>query len=316
MIDVVVTSVTQLAEGIVGLELQKCNGEALPEFEPGAHIDVHLPGGLIRQYSLCNTATDPTRYFLGVGRSATSRGGSSYIHDSLRAGDKLVIGEPRSLFAMSREATYHNFIAGGIGITPILSMVRACVEKGFPWKLTYCVRSRSRAAYLDEIASLDGEIDLHVDDEAPEGADICAVLKRIRPGEHVYCCGPSGLMAAVEAHAQAAALDPCRIHFERFEAPADRKLAAEAKSFTVVLARTGKRCLVEADESVLECLERNGITPPFACREGLCRSCEVPLISGEVDHRDYVLSMDEQREGKALMICVSRARTPEIVIDL
>jgi len=316
MIEVIVNSVTPLAEGIVGLELQRDSGESLPGFEPGAHIDVCLPGGLVRQYSLCNDAADPTRYYLGIGKSVISRGGSSYIHDSLRAGDRLTIGEPRSLFSLSREASHHSFIAGGIGITPILSMIRSCIRNGLPWKLTYCVRSRARAAYLDEIASLEGEVHLHVDEEASEATDIGAVLKRVQPGEHVYCCGPGGLMDAVEAHVREIGLEPGRVHFERFEAPADKKFAEDVASFTVVLARAGKRCVVERDESILECLERHGITPPFSCREGLCRSCEVPLISGEAEHRDYVLSADEQREGRSLMICVSRARTPEIVIDL
>ncbi|RQR70964.1 MULTISPECIES: PDR/VanB family oxidoreductase [unclassified Burkholderia] len=316
MIEVVVTRVTRLAEGIVGVELRKGNREALPNFEPGAHIDVHLPGGIVRQYSLCNTPTDLTRYCLGVSRSATSRGGSAYIHDSLQVGDRLVIGEPRSLFAMSRDAMHHNFIAGGIGITPILSMIRACVEGGFPWRLTYCVRSRNHAAYLEEILSLNGDVHLHVDDEAAEHVNVGAVLSRLRPAEHVYCCGPEGLMAAVEAQGKSLELEPSRVHFERFGAAMGPQALMEGSSFTVVLARTGKRCLVESGESILECLERNGVAPPFACREGLCRSCEVPLISGEVEHRDYVLSTEEQRAGKSLMICVSRARTPEIAIDL
>lgn len=316
MIEVIVAKIARVAESILDIELRRPDGSNLPSFDPGAHVDVHLYDGLVRQYSLCNDPVDPTRYCLGISRSPTSRGGSAYVHESLQAGDTLRIGEPRSLFALSADAACHRFIAGGIGITPILGMIRWCHRHGLPWQLSYCVRSRAHAAYLDELLALGGDIRLYADDEGPLPHDIGGMLADMKPAEHVYCCGPGGLMDAVAAHAGDLGISANRVHFERFgTSGADRK-PEEQQSFTVALARNGERYLVKPDESILDCLERHGLAPLFSCREGLCRSCEVPIVSGQADHRDYVLSAEEQRAGKSLMICVSRATTRELVIDL
>ncbi|SEI20825.1 PDR/VanB family oxidoreductase [Paraburkholderia hospita] len=316
MIEVVVAKIARAAEGILDIELRRPDGTNLPSFDPGAHVDVHLREGLVRQYSLCNDPIDLTCYRLGVSRSAASRGGSSHIHESLRAGDTLRISEPRSLFALSAQAACHRFIAGGIGITPILSMIRWCERHRLPWQLSYCVRSRAHAAYLDELLALGGDMRLYADDEAAVPHDVSGMLAGVKPAEHVYCCGPGGLMDAVAARARDLRIGADRIHFERFEASADERERSDPQLFTVTLARNGARYTVEPDESILDCLERHGLTPPFSCREGLCRSCETAIVSGKVDHRDYVLSAAEQREGKSLMICVSRATTEDLVIDL
>ncbi|MEC5405638.1 PDR/VanB family oxidoreductase [Paraburkholderia sp. MPAMCS5] len=233
-------------------------------------------------------------------------------------GDVLTIGEPRSLFGLSAEAKRHRFIAGGIGITPILAMIRSCMHDALPWELHYCVRSRSHAAWLDELRSFGGDVHLHADDEQPAAfpRDIGALMKDLRDDEHVYCCGPAGLMDAVAAHGQRAGLSGARIHFERFTAPAPEACPSDNGSFAVVLAQQGLRCVVGADESILDCLERHGVRAASSCREGLCRSCEVALLCGEADHRDYVLGDDEQKANKSLMICVSRARSAELVLDL
>ncbi|QCP49834.1 oxidoreductase [Trinickia violacea] len=318
MIEVKVVTLRLEAEGIVGIELRAADSSPLPPFEPGAHIDVHLPGEKTRQYSLCNDASDTSLYRLGVGRSATSRGGSAYIHENLRLGDRLTISEPRTLFRLSPEADRHRFIAGGIGITPILAMIRWCVHHERPWELHYCVRSRSHAAYVDELRSFGGSVHLYVDDEeqARIPRDVGMMMRNMDAGEHVYCCGPGGLMDAVAAHGEQAGLPPERIHFERFAAPPAETRVHENGSFSIVLARSGLRCVVKPEESILECLERHGVQAVSSCREGLCRSCEVALLSGEADHRDYVLGADEQEANKSLMICVSRARSSELVIDL
>ncbi|MFP3563515.1 PDR/VanB family oxidoreductase [Paraburkholderia sp. SIMBA_030] len=305
-----------MAEGILDIELRGPHGGNLPSFDPGAHVDVHLREGLVRQYSLCNDPIDPTRYRLGVGRSPTSRGGSAYVHESLQAGDRLRISEPRSLFALSAEATCHRFIAGGIGITPILGMIRWCHRHELPWRLSYCVRSRAHAGYLDELLALGGDIRLYADDEVVLPHDVSGMLADTKPAEHVYCCGPGGLMDAVATSSRDLGIDAKRVHFERFGAPADDQGHGGPKPFTVTLVRNGARYTVKPEESILDCLERHGLTPSFSCREGLCRSCETRIVSGEADHRDYVLSAEEQREGKSLMICVSRATTQELVIDL
>ena len=316
MIEVVVAKIARAAEGILDIELRRPDGTNLPSFDPGAHVDVHLRGGLVRQYSLCNDPIDPTRYRLGVSRSAASRGGSEHIHESLRAGDTLRISEPRSLFALSAQAACHRFIAGGIGITPILSMILWCERHRLPWQLNYCVRSRAHAAYLDELFALGGDMRLYADDEAAVPHDVSGMLADVKASEHVYCCGPGGLMDAVAARARDLGIGEDRVHFERFGASADERERGDPQLFTVTLARNGARYTVGPDESILDCLERHGLTPAFSCREGLCRSCETAIVSGKVDHRDYVLSAAEQREGKSLMICVSRATTQDLVIDL
>ncbi|KWF30773.1 PDR/VanB family oxidoreductase [Burkholderia pseudomultivorans] len=323
MIEVRVTAVKYEAEGIVGVELRAADASPLPPFEPGAHIDVCLPDGKTRQYSLCNDAADTSRYCLGVGRAVMSRGASAYIHDKLRVGDILTIGEPRTLFRLSPDASRHRFIAGGIGVTPILAMIRSCVRHDLPWELHYCVRSRAHAAYLDELSSFGGTVHLHADDEetAPSPRDVGAMMCNLDAREHIYCCGPAGLMDAASASGKRCGISPERIHFERFAASpggAQRcgTSANENRSFAVVLARQGLRYTVQPDESILQCLERHGVRATFSCREGLCRSCEVALLSGEADHRDYVLTDDQQRANASLMICVSRARSSELVIDL
>ncbi|NML97907.1 oxidoreductase [Paraburkholderia sp. RP-4-7] len=317
MIEMKVTRLKREAEGILGIELQAADGAALAGFEPGAHIDVYLADGLTRQYSLCNDASETSRYCLGVGLAAASRGGSSYLHTSLREGDSLTIGEPRTLFRLSRDAMCHRFIAGGIGITPILSMIRWCVRHSILWQLHYCVRSRTCAAYLDELSAFGDSVHVHANDElAGQTTDIQTLISDVKVGEHIYCCGPAGLMDAVSLHSQQSGIPRENLHFERFSASPTQISANSERSFTVVLAKQGKRCVVEPKESILESLERQGVCPPFSCREGLCRSCEVEVLSGEVEHRDYVLSEEEQVANKSLMICVSRAKSDELVIDL
>lgn len=318
MIQVKVVALRLEAEGIIGIELRSADGSVLPPFEPGAHIDVHLPDGMTRQYSLCHDASDRSRYCLGIGRSATSRGGSAYIHEKLRVGDLLTVSGPRTLFGLSPQAKRHRFIAGGIGITPILAMIRWCVHRDLPWELHYCVRTRAHAAWFDEICSFGAPVHLYVDDEemAPPPRDVSVMMHGMHREEHVYCCGPAGLMDAVAAHGEQTGLSPESIHFERFAAPAADVQLRDNGSFTVVLARQNLRCVVESEESILECLERHGVRAASSCREGLCRSCEVTLLSGEVEHRDYVLGDDEQKANKSLMICVSRAKSSELVIDL
>lgn len=318
MIEMKVTALRIEAEGVLGVELRCANGSPLPAFEPGAHVDVHLPDGMTRQYSLCNEAWDRSRYCLGIGRSATSRGGSAYIHERLRCGDTLMIGEPRKLFGLSSLAKRHRFIAGGIGITPILAMIRWCVRHGLPWELHYCVRSRAHAGWIDELRAFGGSVHLYADDESAQrrAPDVSAMMRDLYPEEHLYCCGPTGLMDAVAAQGARAKLSSQRLHFERFSAPVKGEGVADNGSFSVVLARHGLRCVVGPDESILECLERHGVRAAHSCREGLCRSCEVVLLSGEADHRDYVLADAEQKANRSIMICVSRAVSSELVIDL
>lgn len=253
MIQVNVTRLRREAEGILGIELQATDGSALAPFEPGAHIDVYLRDGLTRQYSLCNDASETHRYRLGVGLSASSRGGSSHLHTSLREGDSLTISEPRTLFSLSRDATCHRFIAGGIGITPILSMIRWCVRHDVPWQLHYCVRSRTCGAYLEELSIFGDRVRLYANDELDNRApEIATLMRDVKSGEHAYCCGPGGLMDAISEYGQQCGIPRQRLHFERFAASPAPVVGRGERAFMIVLARRGVRCVVESDESILK----------------------------------------------------------------
>lgn len=302
----IVSRLVREARGVVGLHLRSPDGAMLPAFAAGAHVDVALGNGLHRQYSLCGDPAVRDVYRLGIGLAADSRGGSRYIHEQLREGGLVDIGEPRQLFGLHAQAASHVFIAGGIGITPILSMIHACERRGEPWRLLYCVRDRDAAAYLAELAVHGERVDLHVDSER-HGArcDLDAYLAaRQAPGLHVYCCGPAPLMDAVAAACERRGIAAPRVHFERFAAaPAEAEPGA---AFRIKLARSGGCHDVPANQSVLDVLEAAGVAWPYSCREGLCRSCEAGVLSGEVDHRDYVLSDEERAANRSMMVCVSR----------
>lgn len=310
-----VRSLRSVAREVVELMLEPAGTTPLPHYEPGAHVDLHLPNGLLRQYSLIDDGPVNGCYRLGIGRAGESRGGSRYVHDTLRAGDVLQLGAPRNLFALSPEKTPCLFIAGGIGITPVLSMARRCAATGRRWHLLYCVPRRERAAFLDELATLHGgSVHLHIDDEAGGPVNVSAWVARLQPDEHLYCCGPSGLMKAVEAAAPPSSQK--RLHFEWFTAPASESAPDADAAFEVVLRSSGRSVHVPADRSVLEALEDAGESVPFGCREGLCGSCITGVCAGEPDHRDMVLSDVERASNQHILICVSRARTPSLELDL
>lgn len=307
-----VTDIAAEAKDAVVIELRDANGGELPPFTPGAHIELHLPNKFIRHYSLCNDARERDRYRIGVGLSPNSRGGSRFIHHLLRVGEMLRASAPRNNFPMAEGVSHHHFIAGGIGITPILSMIRACEAKGQDWHLTYLVRSRQRAAFLEELQPFAGRVTLHADDEAGGFLDVHHLVNGIAADAAIYCCGPSPLMTAVEAAAEGR--PPELVRFEWFSA---REIAHEAspEGFTVRLARSGITLQVPPDRTILETLEDNGIEAPFACREGICGTCEMRLLAGIPDHRDSVLSKAEQDRNETIIICCSRAKTDKLELD-
>jgi vanillate O-demethylase ferredoxin subunit len=313
----IVSRLTQEAQDVLGLELRAPDGAALPAFTAGAHVDLHLPGAICRQYSLANSPLERDRYVLGVGLAPASRGGSAYVHQRLAVGDVVEVGAPRALFGLAPHASEHLFVAGGIGITPILSMVLWCEAHGHPWRLLYCVRTRARAAYAWTLARHGDRVALHVDQET-DGVppDLAGWLQRTPPGAHVYCCGPEGLMSAVGVAAAGVGVPRSATHFERFAAPASPVSAQPAGSFNVLLRRSGKTLSVQPGQSLLEALEEASVSVPFSCREGMCRSCEVPLLAGEAEHRDFVLSDEERDAHRSILPCVSRARSAELVLDL
>lgn len=317
-----ITSVRAEALDVISLELRREDNAMLPRFKPGAHLEVVVhprsPGGsaLLRHYSLCNDSTEKDRYVFAVARQPDGRGGSEALHDQAHIGMGITVRGPRNNFALVEHASFYRFIAGGIGITPLLSMIRWCERNGKPWTLLYCARSRVRAAFYEVLKGYGSNVSYHFDDECGGHlTDLDGELSHPVAGEHVYCCGPNPLMRAVEQRCETR--DSGTVHFEWFSAPA-LPIAEKAKSgtFDVVLRKSGVRFSVPENKSILDVLEDNGIAVPFSCREGICRSCETPLCSGEVDHRDYALSRDEQDANRSIIICVSRARSGVLELDI
>lgn len=308
-----VASRSLAAENVLLLDLHADqDGKSLPAFEPGAHIELQLPNGLRRHYSLCNTPNGAGHYQIAVGLADASRGGSSYIHQNIATGDVVVASAPRNNFPLAENGARYQFIAGGIGITPILPMIRWCEANHRDWRLIYLLRSRARAAFLPELQRYADKVHVHFDDEAGGAFDVRTALSSVVSDTHIYCCGPAPLMEAVES--ATAGRDPALVHFEWFS-PRDLT-GLNSAGFTVILARSGRRIAIPADKTILETLEAHGLNIPFSCREGLCATCETAVLDGTPDHRDQILTPDERDSGKVMMICVSRALSDTITLDL
>lgn len=309
-----VSEVACEARDVMTIELRAADGRDLPAFAAGAHLEVFLPNGLVRHYSLCNDSRERDRYRIGVGLARNSRGGSRFIHQHVRVGTTLAVTAPRNNFPLDPGEDRCLFIAGGIGITPILAMIRACAVRGRDWRLAYCCRNRQRAAFYEELADMGGgRCRFHFDDEqAGQLFDVRAALADLPRRAHVYCCGPVALMEAVRA--ATAGLPGDQVHFEWFAAPAAE--APPGKSFQVILRSTGARFDVPPGKTILEVLEEHGAGIPAACREGLCATCRTGVLEGIPEHRDLVLSQAERDANDQMMICVSRSKTDVLVLDL
>jgi phthalate 4,5-dioxygenase reductase subunit len=303
-----------LAAGIHGYELRDPRGAPLPAFTPGAHVTVQTPNGLLRKYSLASDSGDRERYVIAVKREPDGRGGSASLVDDCRAGAQLPCSAPRNDFELSAKAREFLFIAGGIGITPIMSMVRHLAARGdVRFRLYYLTRSANETAFLDELsaAAFSRSVVIHHDGGDPaRSLDLWPLLERPRAAAHVYGCGPRPMLQALRdmtGHWPASA-----IHIESF-ADAATLAAAEDRPFRVRLARSGGIVEVAADQSILEALREHGLDVPSSCESGTCGTCRTRLLEGIADHRDLVLASDEQADH--IMVCVSRARSPAIVID-
>jgi len=307
-----VTAVRPEAQGIVGLSLASLDGSRLPPFEAGAHVDLHLAGGLCRQYSLIG---DPSgsHYELAVKREPQSKGGSVRMH-GLKPGDEVIVGRPRNNFPVIARASHHILFAGGIGVTPLLCMARAFVGRGVPFHLHYFASADAQVAFRGELMSsaMADRVTLHVglgpDDVARVAAE---VLARPLPDAHLYICGPAPFMASVSSLARRT-LPETSIHLEHFT----REAVGEGNAFEVVLARRGVTLAVPRNLSILDVLVQNGVDVDYACQKGICGTCVVRLLGGKAKHLDTFLTPKERAEGCSLAICVSRADGDRLVLDL
>ena len=317
MIEVLVIARNNQAQDICSFELARADGAPLPAFEAGAHIDVHLPGGLIRQYSLCNPPWQQQRYLIAVLKYPASRGGSQALHEQIRVGQTLLISEPRNLFPLSENAQRSLLFAGGIGITPILCMAERLHQLGADFQLHYCARSIERAAFVERLqASPFAErVQLHFDDgDAEQRLDTAALLTDPDPGTHLYVCGPGGFMEHVLSTAKAQGWADERTHREYFAAaPVNHN---NDGSFAVQLASSGQIIQIPADQSVAEALEACGILIPLSCEQGICGTCLTRVLAGEPEHRDLFLTETEQAQNDQFTPCCSRAKSPLLVLDL
>jgi vanillate O-demethylase ferredoxin subunit len=302
-----------VATDICAFELVHPGGAALPAFSAGAHIDVMLRGGLVRQYSLCNDPRESHRYLIAVLRDANSRGGSIAMH-ALEEGGLLDISEPKNHFPLLAQARHSLLLAGGIGVTPLISMAEALVHTGASFEMHYCARSAARTAFRDRLVEprFAGRVHLYFDD-AGDRLHFDALLARADAGTHLYVCGPAGFIAAAVEAAHAAGWDDGNVHREFFAAaPAQ----AGGAAFQVKLSSTGRVIDVAPEMTVIAALAQAGVEVPTSCEQGVCGTCLTRVLSGEPDHRDTYLMDEEKAANDQFLPCCSRSKSPMLVLDL
>jgi vanillate O-demethylase ferredoxin subunit len=309
LLDVRVDAIRFLSEDTHAYEFVSRSSAALPAASPGDHIDVHLPNGLVRQYSLSELR--PNRYVVAVKRDPASRGGSRFLHDEVRVGTRLLVGEPRNHFPFETRAIHSVFFAGGIGITPIMTMVDHAAANGMSWELHYATRS-NEAAFTDVLSRHGDQVHFWGRQRtASQPLDIAALIGSTNPAAHFYCCGPEPMITAFREAARAIPED--RVRFERFGAmPAE----GNHDGFTVVLARSGREVLVPPSTTILDALLAEGIDLPFSCQQGVCGQCETRVLAGTPDHHDQILTEGERASGTTMMICCSVSKEARLVLDL
>lgn len=304
------------AQDTISVELRPVDGGELPAFTAGSHIDLHLPNGLVRSYSLSNDSRERHRYVVGVLRDRASRGGSRCVHEALRVGMPISISEPRNHFALDESARHSVLVAGGIGITPMLCMARRLQSQGSSFEMLYFARDRRSAAFLAELQALGMPLQLHFDAEAGGPPDLRALLAQhsADAGLHHYACGPTPMLDAFER--VCSELGHANAHIERFS-PVEVQAASDARSnYTVELKRSGRFIEVTPEKSLLDTLLAAGVKIDHSCCEGVCGSCETRVLSGVPDHRDSVLSAKEKAGNQVMMLCVSGCKSEALVLDL
>jgi ferredoxin-NADP reductase len=310
-VNVIVDAIVREADGVVGLRLAAADGAALPSWTPGAHIDLVLRPGLERQYSLCGDPLDRSYWRIAVLRETGGRGGSEWVHTRLRAGDVLQVRGPRNHFELV-EADGYRFIAGGIGITPLLPMLCEAERRGVPWRFLYGGRSSGSMAFSGELARYGDRVELRPEDQFGL-LDIPSFLGAPRPGIGIYCCGPERLIGAVET--SSAGWPEGALHVERFRAPAAPPDPSRS-GFEIVLAKSGMTATVSPTETIIDALDRLGVHVPRSCGEGTCGTCLTAVIEGIPEHRDSFLMGRKRAANDAMCLCCSRAQTPRLVLNL
>jgi len=302
------------AAGVLSLELAAEGGGELPPWNAGAHIDLHLPSGLIRQYSLCADPAERRHYRIAVRLEQSGCGGSREVHQSLLTGQTVTIGEPRNHFALQPESRYL-FVAAGIGITPLLSMAYSAEKQNADWTLLYGGRSRKSMAFTGELQRLGGgRVEILAKDEGRR-LNLDAILATAEQGTTVYSCGPPALLDALSERFGQAGLAGC-LRMERFTPAAIKPANGEAGSFRLILARRGIELTVPAGCSILQTLREAGIDVPCSCEQGICGTCETRVLDGIPDHQDHLLSAREKQSNQSMMLCVSRALSESLTLDL
>lgn len=307
----------QEAEDIASFALTSLDGAPLPPFPAGAHIDVEVAPGLVRQYSLCNDPRETDRYLIAVLRDPASRGGSAGMHARVQAGGLLRISAPKNHFPLQPAARYL-LLAGGIGITPILCMAQQLAQAASDFALHYCARSPERAAFVERIAGspFADRVRFHFDSAPGQRLDLAATLAGAGAGTHLYVCGPSGFIDAVTGAAHAQGWAGERVHREYFGAPAAAAAAGADRACVVRIASSGRALAVPSDKSVLAVLLENGIAIPASCEQGICGSCVTRVLAGVPEHRDHYLTDEERAANDQFTPCCSRAASAELVLDL
>ena len=302
---------------ICTFELVSADGAALPPFGAGAHVDVQLPGGITRQYSLCNDPKETHRYLIGVLNDPASRGGSRALHEEVREGQVLQISTPKNHFPLAHEARHSLLLAGGIGITPILCMAERLAVAGAEFEMHYCARSVERTAFRTRIANsgFSERVRFHFDDGASEQKlDLEALLAKPQVGAHLYVCGPKGFMDAVLNMARDKGWAQEQLHYEYFGAEV-AKSDSDA-SFDIKLASSGRVIMVPKDKTVTQALADEGVDILVSCEQGVCGTCLTRVLEGMPDHKDSYLTPEEQATNDQFLPCCSRAKSPVLVLDL
>jgi ferredoxin-NADP reductase/nitrite reductase/ring-hydroxylating ferredoxin subunit len=310
---VTVVEKRNVAADVVSFTLESLN-DALPVAQPGAHVDVHLPNGLIRQYSITNGPTNTQTYVIGVKLEPDSRGGSQCLHSTVSTGDVLALSAPINNFPLRQDALHTVLVAGGIGITPILAMARTLREAGISYELHHFARDAELAAFTGEVAALGDSATVHLGlDDAATGTRIAAALGNYAEHQHAYVCGPGPMISATLEAAATRGWPAETVHYEHFK---NDQIVDSTSGFEIALARSGLTLDVPPGKSIIEVLRDNGVGVLTSCEQGACGTCKIAVLDGEPLHQDVYLTNAERDSGKTIMACVSRARSDRLVLDL